>query len=77
MSQDFVRGFADLSGAVISAGQMQTRHDTATYVVGRDAHYVLTVNRNQPGLYQACKKLPWRAATSHTSVDESHTRRLD
>ena len=32
----------------------------ATYLAGRGAHYLFTVQRNQPGLFAQLASLPWR-----------------
>jgi len=50
----------DISGAVITADAMHAQRTHATYLAGRGAHYVLTVKRNQPGLFAQLAALPWR-----------------
>jgi predicted transposase YbfD/YdcC len=50
----------DISGAVITADAMHAQRCHATYLAGRGAHYVLTVKRNQPGLFAQLAALPWR-----------------
>ena len=39
---------------------MHAQHSHARYLAGRDAHYLLTVKRNQPGLHAPLAALPWR-----------------
>jgi predicted transposase YbfD/YdcC len=50
----------DIAGAVITADAMHAQRSHATYLAGRGAHYVLTVKRNQPGLFAQLASLPWR-----------------
>ncbi|MGI8446111.1 MAG: ISAs1 family transposase [Streptosporangiaceae bacterium] len=50
----------DVTGAVITADAMHAQRDHATYLARRGAHYVLTVKRNQPGLFTQLASLPWR-----------------
>jgi predicted transposase YbfD/YdcC len=50
----------DISGAVITADAMHAQRSHATYLAGRGAHFVLTVKRNQPGLFAQLASLPWR-----------------
>ena len=50
----------DVTGAVITADAMHAQRAHATYLAGRGAHYLLTVKRNQPGLFAQLAALPWR-----------------
>jgi Transposase DDE domain len=51
----------DLTGCVITADAMHTQRDHAEFLVsGKNAHYILIVQKNQPGLYAQIKNLPWR-----------------
>jgi predicted transposase YbfD/YdcC len=50
----------DITGAVITADAMHAQRGHATYLAGRGAHYLLTVKRNQPGLFAQLASLPWR-----------------
>jgi len=50
----------DIQDAVITADAMHAQHSHARYLAGRDAHYLLTVKRNQPGLHAPLAALPWR-----------------
>ena len=49
-----------ITGAVITADAMHAQRGHATYLAGRGAHYVLTVKRNQPGLFAQLAALPWQ-----------------
>ena len=50
----------DITGAVITADALHCQRDTAQYITGRDAHYILTVKDNQPTLRKKLKTLPWK-----------------
>jgi predicted transposase YbfD/YdcC len=50
----------EIAGAVITADAMHAQHSHARYLAGRDAHYLLTVKGNQPGLHDQLAALPWR-----------------
>ena len=50
----------DITGAVVTADAMHAQRGHATYLAGRGAHFVLTVKRNQPGLFAQLAALPWR-----------------
>ena len=65
----------DLANAVVTVDAMHTQTDTAMAITGAHGDYVLTVKANQPALYAACKKLPWRHAPAHSSVSTGHGRR--
>jgi predicted transposase YbfD/YdcC len=49
----------NITGAIITADALQTQHRHADYLIGRGAHYVLTVKRNQPNLHRGLRALPW------------------
>jgi predicted transposase YbfD/YdcC len=49
----------DIAGAVVTADALHTQHRHADYLIGRDAHYILTVKRNQPRLHAQLRTLPW------------------
>ena len=49
-----------ITDAVITADAMHAQRDHATYLHRRDAHYLLIVKRNQPGLHAQLAALPWR-----------------
>lgn len=66
----------DLTGVVVTMDAMHTQTDTATAIVEAGGDYVFTVKANQPNLYAACKKLPWREVTEHSRVSTGHGRRV-
>ena len=68
-------GCFDLTGAVVSLDAMHTQTDTAQAITDAGGDYVLTIKNNQPGLYTACKKLPWAKVRSHSAVTTGHGRR--
>ena len=47
----------DISGKVITGDALLTQHKTASYVVGRDAHYHFTVKGNQRRMQEAIQQL--------------------
>jgi predicted transposase YbfD/YdcC len=49
----------DIAGAVVTADAMHAQRAHADYLIGRGAHYVLTVKRNQPQLHTQLTALPW------------------
>jgi predicted transposase YbfD/YdcC len=66
----------DLAGCVITADALHTQRDHAVFLArDKQAHYILVVKKNQPGLYVQVKNLPWRqvpvAARQH---DRGHGR---
>ena len=66
----------DLAGCVITADALHTQREHAQFLVAeKQAHYILVVKKNQPGLYAQVKNLPWRripvAARQH---DRGHGR---
>ncbi len=65
----------DITGAIITADALHTQHRHADYLIGRGAHYVLTVKRNQPSLHRQLRALPW-AQTPAVDVtrDKGHGR---
>jgi predicted transposase YbfD/YdcC len=66
----------DLTGVVVTVDAMHTQTGTATAIIDAHGDYVFTVKANQPTLYAACKKLPWREVTEHSSVSTGHGRRV-
>jgi predicted transposase YbfD/YdcC len=66
----------DLTGAVVTADALHCQRDTATWLVGAGAHYVLTVKGNQPRLRNALKDLPWAKVPGHTYRDRRHGRAI-
>jgi hypothetical protein len=57
----------DIADAIITADAMHAQRAHAHYLVERRAHYVLTVNRNQPHLHTLLAALPWRDVPSPTT----------
>lgn len=66
----------DLAGVVVTADALHCQRDTATWLVGRGADYVLTVKGNQPGLRNALKRLPWAKVPGHSYRDRGHGRSI-
>jgi len=66
----------DLAGVVVTVDAMHTQADTATVITSAGGDYVFTVKANQPGLYAACKRLPWREVGEHSAVATGHGRRV-
>jgi predicted transposase YbfD/YdcC len=65
----------DIIGAIITADALHTQHRHADYLIGRDAHYVLTVKRNQPSLHRQLAALPWaQIPTVDLTHDKGHGR---
>jgi predicted transposase YbfD/YdcC len=48
----------DLRDVLVTADALHTQREHATYLHGRDAHYLFTVKRNQPTLHAALAGLP-------------------
>jgi hypothetical protein len=49
----------DLRGVVVTADALHCQPTPAEYLHGRGAHYLFTVQGNQPTLRQALARLPW------------------
>ena len=65
----------EIAGAVITADAMHAQRSHAAYLAARGAHYVLTVKRNQPGLFGQVASLPWRQVPiAHDSRECGHGR---
>jgi predicted transposase YbfD/YdcC len=66
----------DLAGSVITADALHTQREHAEFLVaGKDAHYILVVKKNRPGLYAQLKNLPWRQIpAAATQRDRGHGR---
>jgi predicted transposase YbfD/YdcC len=64
-----------LAGWVISADALHTQHDLAKLAVQELlAQYVLTVKKNQQGLYDALQNLCWAGAAGYVTQDKGHGR---
>lgn len=66
----------DLTGTVVTADALHCQRDTAAWLTGRGADYVMTVKGNQPRLRARLKDLPWRDVPGHTAVQTGHGRRV-
>jgi len=66
----------DLTGVVVTVDAMHTQTDTAQIITSGGGDYVFTVKANQPSLYAACKRLPWRDIPAHSRLDRGHGRRV-
>jgi predicted transposase YbfD/YdcC len=65
----------DITGAIITADALHTQHRHADYLIGRGAHYVLTVKRSQPSLHRQLAALPWaQIPTVEHTHDKGHGR---
>ncbi|WP_229843822.1 ISAs1 family transposase, partial [Streptomyces chryseus] len=51
---------ADLAKTVVTSDAMHTQHEHATYLLGRQAHYIVIVKGNQKKLRNQLKSLPWK-----------------
>lgn len=55
----------DLTGITVTADALHTQRDHARFLVeGKKAHYAFTVKKNQKGLYEQLRTLPWQKATA-------------
>jgi hypothetical protein len=65
----------DIHGAIVTADAQHAQNDHAEYLAGRGAHYLLTVKRNQPGLYAPLAALPWREVpVGYQAREQGHGR---
>ncbi|ESZ99616.1 transposase, partial [Frankia sp. CcI6] len=66
----------DLTDVIVTADALHTQRQTASWLVSRHAHYILTVKANQPALYAQLAALPWRRVkTAARTVERGHGRR--
>lgn len=68
-------GSFDLTDVVVTVDAMHTQTDTAAAIIGGGGDYVFTVKANQPTLYAACKRLPWRDVPEYSRLSVGHGRR--
>ncbi|MFJ9909705.1 ISAs1 family transposase [Streptomyces sp. NPDC101152] len=55
----------DLTGVTVTADALHTQRDHARFLVeDKQAHYLLIVKANQPGLHQQLRSLPWEDVTA-------------
>lgn len=66
----------DLDGVVVTADALHCQRETATTVIDRGGHYLLTVKGNQPGLLRHLTKLPWKTIPGHTTTERGHGRTI-
>lgn len=71
--QELLRLF-DLTDVVVTVDAMHTQTDTATQIINAGGDYVFTVKGNQPGLFKACKNLPWKQVPSQATHSRGHGR---
>ncbi|WP_327241144.1 ISAs1 family transposase [Streptomyces sp. NBC_01320] len=66
----------DLRGVVVTADALHTQAETAKVLVEEmGAHFVLTVKRNQPTLWETCRSIPWHEVTAvHKESGRGHGR---
>ena len=65
----------DITDHVITADSLHTQRKTATYLRGRDAHFIFQVKGNQPKLFEALDVLPWHETPiGHTATTRGHGR---
>nr|WP_260696021.1 ISAs1 family transposase [Streptomyces sp. IB201691-2A2] len=50
----------DLAGTVVTSDALHTQREHAAYLLGRRAHYIVIVKRNQKHLRQQLEDLPWK-----------------
>ncbi|MBA2708805.1 MAG: ISAs1 family transposase [Gemmatimonadaceae bacterium] len=54
----------DLTGKIVTADALHTQREHARFLVEeKNAHFVLTVKKNQPHLYERLRTLPWEKVT--------------
>ena len=64
-----------ITGALITADALHTQRAHVRYLVGRRAHYLLTVKGNQPTLHRQLIGLPWRQIpVADKTTDHGHGR---
>jgi predicted transposase YbfD/YdcC len=56
---------------VVTCDALHTQRAHARYLLGRDAHYIVIVKRNQKSLFRQLKALPWREMPLNASRRES------
>jgi len=49
----------DIAGVIVTADALHTQRGHVSYLLGRSAHYLLTVKGNQPTLDTQLRALPW------------------
>src|SRR5262249_59357158 len=65
----------EIPGAVTTADARHAQREHARHLARRGAHHVITVKRNQPGLYAPLAALPWRdVPAAYTRRERGHGR---
>jgi predicted transposase YbfD/YdcC len=65
----------DLKDVLVTADAMHAQRDHAAYLRRREAHYLITIKANQPGVHQQLKALPWaNVPVAHASREKGHGR---
>jgi predicted transposase YbfD/YdcC len=66
----------NLAGTVVTADALHTQREAAEFIVaGKNAHYILVVKKNQPGLHARIKNLPWKdIPAGHSQKNRGHGR---
>jgi predicted transposase YbfD/YdcC len=65
----------DIAGVIVTADALHTQRAHVTYLVGRGAHYLLTVKANQPTLLRRLTALPWTdVPVADATTDKAHGR---
>jgi hypothetical protein len=66
----------DLSGVVVTGDALHTQRNHTRFLVDdKKAHYAFTVKKNQKGLYQQLRDLPWTEVTArHYDRSQGHGR---
>ena len=65
----------DIKGALITADALHTQRAHVTYLLGREAHYLLTVKGNQQALLRQLIDLPWtRIPIADRTISKGHGR---
>ena len=75
MCLGFRHGFAVTPRKSNAVSAAPTCWPEKSSITGAGGDYVFTVKANQPGLYAACKRLPWRGVGEHSAVTTGHGRR--
>ncbi|GAA1502030.1 ISAs1 family transposase [Kitasatospora kazusensis] len=79
--QPLLAGVADLAGVVITSDAMHTQREHASYLLGREAHYIVIAKGNQKKLRKQLKTLPWmeiplQGRTKNVGHGRSEIRRI-
>ncbi len=65
----------DITGTIVTADALHTQRSHVNYLIGRGAHYLLTVKANQPTLLRQLRALPWTdIPVADTTTDKAHGR---